>query len=1016
MDVRPRPVDDASPLPFNSPAGAAVACDGDNRMAMNVTAEAEALQRRSFRLRMSDVDTSIRRSGRSERNVTCRDVPDDGNHIPTRNAAGQGGLARQKQTVTRERDQDFRFMEVRKDPTCFVGDESVERGKAFVRYSLAVLIKIIKAPQMEAVIEKLVGFSTKGDEEGSTSTRVAQTACEKPLPKLLTQLAPANDTLPPETPVETPTIVGILVQRFPASSRAIATLSLLVPLCADVAPVGEGPREICGLVEESIVPYLQPQLRTVLTLSLPDITPGILTALDRADDELRESALMALEALVLHCPTKMSIFTSTSVVAAGCKSIKYDPNYTAEEDDDDEMVSPSDEDDGEDEEHNDDLNDEYSHDKGTSYRIRGAAVKVLTASITTRPDLLAQTFITVALVLVARLTEREAGTCWYSTVADGSAAFITSSSKHDDDDDAMEESDRSTNESPVTLLRTHVPAFTKALLKDLCTIGVKDTKVYSGKGKPSTPATLQAALKHSLIGVLPGCLIADAERIMLLSSTVLAQLPSSNTAELHLTCLAFLADFFKTHDVQACFVAMHMFPGLIDLCMQTYAGLLPDLTPVLLRGAAERHSRVVTQLATWPGRLHGTGTVLALPSGHAIGHAGGHDGHHVWRGKCWKMLLEFLGKRVRDGMAETSPLAAVATAVESDEVIGPMPMPADTGASKGAELLLPVLLTMSLKDLDAPDRISIVVRPRNPNAPSAHTPTTATSTPPSIVNITISSDNEHSIIGTVTSIYNVPVDFIDSKESSGLPGCDLEAHARRCATQGMRSHMKKRGHWFDHWGRSKKMKNHDHVMEDIKRNTDSFAALSARGGVLSAPLMLYDDDRTLASGIPTPYTPPLHEPERSQVECNGSQPLPEESVLELAQALATSKFAPAITVPPTAASVSASATPAEANGRYGTLCLHNVLQFERELFQDSLCTTVADVLRILFRQIDDYPLITTCQSKACGFLGMIAHGYPDYNCSISFDKAPIDYNTNEQVLNVMQPSQRSQGCLSCLCF
>ncbi|KIY45621.1 peptidyl-prolyl cis-trans isomerase [Fistulina hepatica ATCC 64428] len=43
-----------------------------------------------------------------------------------------------------------------------------------------------------------------------------------------------------------------------------------------------------------------------------------------------------------------------------------------------------------------------------------------------------------------------------------------------------------------------------------------------------------------------------------------------------------------------------------------------------------------------------------------------------------------LGKRVRDGTAEDPPVAAVATAVDSDEDIGPMPMPADAGASNGA--------------------------------------------------------------------------------------------------------------------------------------------------------------------------------------------------------------------------------------------------------------------------------------------------------------------------------------------
>ncbi|KIY49657.1 hypothetical protein FISHEDRAFT_40445 [Fistulina hepatica ATCC 64428] len=51
-------------------------------------------------------------------------------------------------------------------------------------------------------------------------------------------------------------------------------------------------------------------------------------------------------------------------------------------------------------------------------------------------------------------------------------------------------------------------------------------------------------------------------------------------------------------------------------------------------------------------------------------------------------------------------------------------------------------------------------------------------------NTTFSSDDEHSITGTVTPIHNVPGNFIDPNERSGLPGRDLDAYARRHKSKG----------------------------------------------------------------------------------------------------------------------------------------------------------------------------------------------------------------------------------------
>ncbi|KIY44166.1 hypothetical protein FISHEDRAFT_52602, partial [Fistulina hepatica ATCC 64428] len=47
-------------------------------------------------------------------------------------------------------------------------------------------------------------------------------------------------------------------------------------------------------------------------------------------------------------------------------------------------------------------------------------------------------------------------------------------------------------------------------------------------------------------------------------------------------------------------------------------------------------------------------------------------------------------------------------------------------------------------------------------------------------------------------------------------------------------------------------------------------------------------------------------------------------------------------------------------------------------------------------------------SKARGFLDMMVRGHPDYGCFISRDKTLTNFDFDEQVLNVMQPSQRSK--------
>ena len=57
---------------------------------------------------------------------------------------------------------------------------------------------------------------------------------------------------------------------------------------------------------------------------LGDIVPGVVKAVQRDDDELREGRLQALEALVLRCPTEITPYLSP-IIQAGVQFIKHDP-------------------------------------------------------------------------------------------------------------------------------------------------------------------------------------------------------------------------------------------------------------------------------------------------------------------------------------------------------------------------------------------------------------------------------------------------------------------------------------------------------------------------------------------------------------------------------------------------------------------------------------------------------------------------------------------------------------------
>lgn len=550
-------------------------------------------------------------------------------------------------------DQDHRYMgltdlmtEIKQDSNSFSGDETMENKvlqhvlklvedkisevKNQAVKCLGVLIKIVRETQMEFIIGKLIDFSGSKDEElrdiASLALKtitaelpqhsnLAPKACANLVPKLLNQVQ--NTSTPPETLIETLSILSILISRFPTilsspklspqpipslipllgharpavRKRAILTLAQLLPY-AQQAYFDDLIKStvLPGLRNESNAENVIEQQRTTIQLvaaitrqspgrimsAIDAIVPGVLKAAAREDDELREYALQALEVFVLRCPGEISAFLG-QIVQTGTKLIKYDPNY-AGDDEDEEMADA----DTGDEDDDDDL--DYEDDEDTSYKIRRSATKLLSALIETRPEMLTSLYKDVSPVLIQRFGDREETVrleVWatYGALLSQTKVYGGASQQIDFVDSpgvggkrkrsaSMSRGDRmdvEVPESPDVLLKAQVPSLSKALLGQL-------------RSSKTSPQVLQAAftLLNQLIDVLPGCLVANASPILSTSQTLLKQSQSMTSVSLHTTCLTFLSAFFATHPASA-------------------ISNTNEIASALLKELGERHPRIVSE-------------------------------------------------------------------------------------------------------------------------------------------------------------------------------------------------------------------------------------------------------------------------------------------------------------------------------------------------------------------------------------------------------------------------------------
>ncbi|KAI5986283.1 ARM repeat-containing protein [Pisolithus marmoratus] len=452
--------------------------------------------------------------------------------------------------------------EIKQDPNSFLGDESVENKvlrqvlklvedkisevKNQAVKCLGQLIKIMREGQVEFVVEALIQFLVGKDEElrkyirfGRTLAygdatplalktitselppdgKIAGKACSELAPKLLNQVL--NPDTPPDTLIETLSTLSILITRFPAhfsySQIKPQPLTAIAPFLTHPRPAFfpiAPPIYARNFFKTNVFPYRRKQMQTwshsVTTVNLVSailrqspqqlassfdrIIPGVLKAVQRDDDELCEGCLQALETLLLRSSAEATPFLS-SVIQTGIQYIKYDPNYTGG--DEDEEMAEADEDD-----EDEDLDDQYSDDEDASYKIRQATVRLEVWA--TYITLLNQTSMYGGLPHVSE------------------GEHVVGGKRKRESEDSMD-----VEETPYMLLRSQIPALSKALLPQL---------------KLDSKSCL-----HALLSVLPGSLFAQVSPIVVTIKRDLVPVTTTTTSTLHLTCLSFLGLFFSTH-------------------------------------------------------------------------------------------------------------------------------------------------------------------------------------------------------------------------------------------------------------------------------------------------------------------------------------------------------------------------------------------------------------------------------------------------------------------------------------
>ncbi|KAF7318032.1 Cullin-associated nedd8-dissociated protein 1 [Mycena chlorophos] len=393
---------------------------------------------------------------------------------------------------------------------------------------------------MELVVDKLIDFSGGQDEELRDISGLALLlSCwvKSPILSILVCRFPAHLS----SATLTPPPLAVL-PLLPTYARPVVRKHAIVTL-AQFLPISQ-PQLFSDLLSKHVFPFLAQQTSNTQRSSsrrcrcprptqvaplLGDIVPGVVKAVQRDDDELREGSLQALEAVLRYCARALA-----PIIQAGVQFIQRDPNYAG--DDEDEEMADADDDNA------DEAGlAEYSDDEDASYKIRRAATKLLAAIVGTHPELLSSLYKEVSPVLISRFGDREETVrleVWATYIVLPNQTSVYGRSGRSDELSLKRKRDaEETMEvegGPYSLLKAQVPSLSKALLKQL-------------KSPKTPPTTLQAGFTvlQTLLDVLLGSLSSHVVFITSTSKSILSQVPDH--LRLQLTCLSFLASFFASH-------------------------------------------------------------------------------------------------------------------------------------------------------------------------------------------------------------------------------------------------------------------------------------------------------------------------------------------------------------------------------------------------------------------------------------------------------------------------------------
>lgn len=199
-------------------------------------------------------------------------------------------------------------------------------------------------------------------------------------------------------------VIGRLTSGLDSSATNAVTRRLYISILGSMA----------RSIPSRFGPYISSAAPRVLRALAEDELSLHLEKMNDGDDvgqdfnEIREAALVTIEAFVASCPAEMRPFIG-EVIASCLRYLKYDPNYAVDDDDDD-MDDGGSEDNDDDEEFEEDDGFE-DDDDDASWKVRRCAAKTLFSLVASRSgeDLLQDgvLYAQAAPALIKRLDERE---------------------------------------------------------------------------------------------------------------------------------------------------------------------------------------------------------------------------------------------------------------------------------------------------------------------------------------------------------------------------------------------------------------------------------------------------------------------------------------------------------------------------------------------------------------------------------------------------------------------------------